>query len=98
MKYEEILRKMKDYDENISKQKVVNSRVEKEKRMLEVSCSNGALILLHEHGLVVVTVTFILPVVPFGNLVIGIKYEGVSHALISFNVIPSSYAACKKHP
>lgn len=36
-KYEEILKKMKDYDENISKQKIVNAYAEREKRRLEVS-------------------------------------------------------------
>ncbi len=37
MRYKEILGKMKDFDENLSKQKIVNAGVEKEKRRLEVS-------------------------------------------------------------
>ena len=37
-KYEEILKKMKDYDENISKERVAKEYAEKERRRLEVSC------------------------------------------------------------
>lgn len=36
--YEEILKKMKDYDENISKERVAKEFREKEQRRLEVSC------------------------------------------------------------
>ena len=37
MRYEEILKKMKDYDENLSKEKIAKAYQEKEKRRLEVS-------------------------------------------------------------
>ena len=37
MRYEEILRKMQDYDENLSKEKIARAYQEKEKRKLEVS-------------------------------------------------------------
>ena len=37
LKYKDILRKMKDYDENVSKEKIAKAFAEKEKRRLEVS-------------------------------------------------------------
>lgn len=39
MKYEEILKKMKDYDKDLSKEKIARAYQEKEKRRLEVSVS-----------------------------------------------------------
>lgn len=38
MQYEEILKKMKDYDDSISKERVAKEYIEKERRRLEVSC------------------------------------------------------------
>ena len=37
MAYEEILKKMKDYDENLSKEKIAKAYQEKEERRLQVS-------------------------------------------------------------
>lgn len=46
LKYKNILRKMKDYDENISKEKIAKAYAEKEKRRLEVSYFSSNFIFL----------------------------------------------------
>ena len=43
LKYKNILKKMKDYDENVSKEQVAKAFAEKERRRLEVSSFNSYL-------------------------------------------------------
>ena len=47
MKYEQILSKMKDYDDNLSKEKIEAAYKEKGNRMLEVSYFNT---IIFENG------------------------------------------------
>ena len=44
LKYKNILRKMKDYDENVSKEQIAKAFAEKERRRLEVSYVSSYLV------------------------------------------------------
>ena len=57
-RYEQLLKKMKDYDENIAKEKIAIAAAEKEKKMMEVCTSLSVNDRIYFGGRISVSTTY----------------------------------------